>query len=247
MSVPNAPIIAYRNLLREGTLAGGGTPAHAVDWRLDRSWQPSVTSAMLECTLPTAQPAESLAIAGHNLAGGTVTLRAWTGSAFVDTVTIEPTDASCVLTTFPAVNASRWQIDIQGTQPIALAVLFVGPVLALESGLRQGFVPPLFSQQAEILDTTSQEGVPLGRSIRRQPGKTTINVTDLDDGWMRSHWLPFRDHSLRYPFFLQWNPEGYPNEAALCWADGAPAANAYTRPGFMDGTLACRCLTEVPV
>ena len=147
---------------------------------------------------------------------------------------------------FTATTSDRWQLEVMTAgDPAILAVLSVGLSLPLDSGLRQGFVPPPFTEQAEVIDTTSQDGLPLGRTVRRKPGQLTINVTDLDEQWMRTQWMPFRRHARDFPFFLLWNPTEWPDEAALCWADGEPTANPYTQPGYMDGTLRCRVLTEV--
>ena len=249
MSVPNPPLIGYHNLLRDPTAsvsASAGNAAWAVDWRLDRAWQPDSDIATLEATLPSPVTADYVGLCGHNLGGGSLHLRAWDGSAFAPIVTITPAGPTCHMTPFPAVTTDRWQIEvITAGDPAILAVLAVGLALPLDSGLRQGFVPPPFTEQAEVIDTTSQEGLPLGRTVRRTPGRLTLNVTDLDAEWMRTHWLPLRRHARDLPFFLLWNPTQWPDEAALCWAEGEPSPNAYTQAGYMDGTLRCRALTEV--
>jgi len=241
MSVPNQPLIGYRNLLRDAGVAlsvSAGDPTLAVDWRLDRAWQPGSDSATIEAVLPAPATADYLGLCGHNLGGGSLTLRAWDGVAFIDLLSLSPSEHECRMATFPATTADRWQIEtITAGDPAVVAVLALGLALPLDSGLHQGFVPPPFTEQAEVVDTTSQEGLPLGRTVRTRPGRLTINVTDLDEQWMRAEWLPFRRHARDLPFFLLWNPAEFPDEAGLCWTEGVPSANAYTQPGFMDGNL----------
>ncbi|MFW5829977.1 MAG: hypothetical protein ACOCXA_06920 [Planctomycetota bacterium] len=247
MSVPNAPIIGYRNLLRLVPLAATGDddPARSVDWRLDRAWRPGSTSATIT-TSAGAGPADYCAIAGHNLGGGEIRISAWRVGRFQQVAVIYPEAAECRLVSFPPRLASRWQIAFSSLNPLAVSVLALGSSLRLDSGMRPGFTPPPFTQQAEVLTTTSQDGIPLGRTIRRRPGQLTINPTDVDDEWMRLHWLPFRGHALVHPFFLAWNPQQWPEEACICWSEDAPTANSYTRPGFMDASMQCRVLSAVP-
>jgi hypothetical protein len=248
MSIPNPPIIGYENLLRQGLLSSNaGTPASAVDWRLDRAWQPGTTTSWLEVSLNAARPANYCALIGHNLAGGSLRVRSYIGSSYQTVATISPASAHCRMLFFNTVSSNRWRIECTTTSATILALVAVGQSLPLDSGLRQGFVPPPFTQQAEVVTTASQHGLPLGRSLRKRAGRLTINCTDLDEQWMRSEWLAFRAHALALPFFLSWNPEQFPHEAGLCWAESAPAGNAYTQPGFMDGNMSCRVLTEVVV
>lgn len=247
MTVPNPPLIGYRNLLRDASLAASaGEPAHAIDWRLDRAWTPGSASASLTADLQAPVEADYIALCGHNLVGGQVTVRFLDGANTMQLAGswVIPSNA-CVLRTFAPQVSSQWEIQYAGINPITLAVASLGAVLRLNSGFRQGFVPPPFTDQVEVISTTSQGGLPLGRTVRRRPGRLSINVTNLDEQWMRTEWLALRRHAESYPFVLSWNPAQFPDEAGLCWSQGSPDPNSYTQPGFMDGTMRCQVITEV--
>ena len=249
MPVPNAPLILYQNIFRQAPVfASGGNPAHAVDWRLDRAWQPGDGITSIYINEPVQSfTADTLALFGHNLGTieATVSVRVATPGGSVVPLRRQITSDRCLIFPFTAFSGRFWLVEITAPQPIVIASLCLGTALRLDSGFNPGFTPPDFVTQATVTTTTSAGGLPLGRSINLQPGRIVLNPSNLADPWMRSEWLSFRSHALRYPFFLLWNPEEHPEEAAYCWADVELPSHGLSRPGHFDVSLPCHMLTSL--
>lgn len=235
-SPTNLPRIGADNLFRQGTItASSGTGRYAVDWRADRVWTPDAGTETLTVVLATATDADYLFLAFHNLAdiSGSIKLERWTGSAWATVVAaISPTDNEPVWRSFDADPATQWRVTVTGTSQPVIGVLSIGVAIELQEGIQPGWTPPQYAHDDDVIDSVSEDGVLIGRTILRRPAKTRLSTVDISDDWMRTYWRPNRERLIRLPWGLCWSPETADGGAALAWTDGVPQPDSYSRPGF---------------
>jgi hypothetical protein len=236
-SPTNLPRILARNLFREGTItASSGTGRYAVDWRVDRRWEPGVTGAStLEVLLDASTAADCMAVLMHNLdeAGATVKAQYFNGSWQDCHAAVTPTDNGPIFVSFNSVSSTRFRIviDAADANPVA-AVVAIGPGIFFEDGIQPGWTPPGYASQDEIIDSLSEDGILVGRQLLKRPERTQLDLAHVDDAWMRTYWKPNRERLIRYPWILAWSPLTDDEGAALVWTDGVPPPDAYEMHGF---------------
>ena len=235
------PRIGADNLFRRGTItASAGTGRYAVDWRADRVWAPGDGVQTLTVILDEPLPADYCFLALHNLGAddqaATLSVQRWTGSAWATVCgPIAPDDGGAIWRSFDAAPATSWRIvlDSPASATPAIAILSLGQALELSQGIQPGWAPPIFAASADVVDSTSEDGLLLARSLHRRPDETRLDLAPLDDAWMRDHWRPVRERLIRQPFGLAWSPHAADAGTALAWTDGMPPADTYSHPGYM--------------
>lgn len=233
----NYPRIGADNVFRRGTItASAGTGKYAVDWRADRVWAPGAGAQTLTVELAAAAPADYAFLAMHNLGtiGASVAIQRLSGS-WATVSTFSPTDDSPIWASFASASSTQWRVVITspaGTAP-AIAVLSVGAALVLDEGLRPGWSPTIFAGSSDVIDSVSEDGLLIARSLRRRPDTATMTISDVAETWMHTVWRPVRDRLIRQPWALCWSPLEAHGDCALCWTDGMPSPDTYSSPGQM--------------
>jgi hypothetical protein len=233
----NYPRIGADNIFRRGTItASTGTGKHAVDWRADRSWSPVDGVQTLEVELAAPAVVDYLFLAVHNLGtiGSVITFQRFAG-AWVTAATIAPGDDTPIWCSIDSLPSAKWRIIVASpasTQP-AIAVLSAGQAMVLEEGLRPGWSPPIFAASSDVVDSVSENGVLIARSLRRRPDTALMTISDMSETWMHTVWRPVRDRLIRQPWALCWSPLEPHGDCALCWTDGMPSSDDYSSPGLM--------------
>jgi len=74
----------------------------------------------------------------------------------------------------------------------------------------------------------SEKGLFLGRSVIDAPVDIQLKIGRLDELWLRNKWLPFELHARSKSFFLSWDSQRFPWEAAYCWSSGKQRGARYT-------------------
>jgi hypothetical protein len=142
------------------------------------------------------------------------------------------------------VSALRFQFIVQNLDAAAsIAVVSFGARLELPVGCKAGYRPARFSRQDRILNNLSQSGSFLGRSLIATGCAGKLSLEHMDEDWVRGYLDPFLEASRTQGWFLLWNPDGRPTEAAYLWAKSTPEPD-YEDVGFMRCTIDYEGITE---
>ncbi|MBZ9674557.1 hypothetical protein [Mesorhizobium sp. ES1-1] len=245
--------IGYQNLLELGTVVASSEDAgfpvqNAYDWLTSDYFKPAASGTItLTLTLGAAKSADYFAFYGHDLYahGGTIKLQYWNGSAYVDCfAAITPTDGAPRLVTFTAQTSTLFRVVITCTSVFAIAVISFGSALSLERGMYLNWTPPPFGRTTRLINSQSEGGAFLGRSIIAKGVKSSLEVRAASDTWMRSNWPAFVAHAEQKPFFFLPDNVGQPLECVFCWADQDIPAPAHVYYGYMGVTIPIRGLVE---
>lgn len=248
-----AAILGYENLLESGTVTASSVNAafpiaNLYDWRTSDFFKPAASGTInIDLVLIGARAADYFAFYGHDLHkhGGSIKLQYWNGTAFVDCFSaVTPTDGTPRLIPFPSKTASSWRIVITCTSVFSMAVASFGASLAMERGLYIGWTPPKYGRATELIDSTSDGGEFLGRSIISKGVKSTLEVNRGSEAWMETNWLAFVRHAELKPFFFLPNPVTKPSDSVFAWTDGDIPVATYTAKGFMSVSVPIRGMVE---
>lgn len=250
----SAARLGFENLLENGTVvasseAAGFPVANVYDWRPSDFFKPaSIASAVnITLTLSVADGADYFAFYNHNLhlTGGTIKLQWWNGSSWVDCFgAITPTDNSPRFISFTAQSSTQWRVVITATSIFSIACISFGTQLALEYGMYLNWTPPVLARDTKVINSQSDSGNFLGRSIISTGIKSSIILQGASDAWVRASWMPFVRHAEQKPFFFIPNITAYPLEAVFCWVEGQVPVPAHTNYGFMGVTVPIKGMIE---
>lgn len=251
------PVIAYDNKLVDATLsvtseASGYPKENAVDGLTWDWWKPTAAGTVyFTADMGAAIACDVWSCFAHNLASvaGSIQLQYSSDNFAADInnagAAVSPSDTAVIFRTFASVSARYWRFEIITTgQPAAIGALFLGPGLTLPEGMPIGFVPPTLSFEDDITNQRTHGGAFLGRSVLRRGAAGELSIIDADPAWMRATWAPFLAHAQTKTFFLSWDPDNYPAEAAFCWTSRAVDGVAYTKPLYMSHRLSYEGLTQ---
>lgn len=252
MAISNARL-GYDNLLEKGSVAASSqNPSfpvqNAYDWLTCDYFKPAASGTVyVEVSLTAPASADYFAFYGHDLylRGGTIKLQYYNGTTYVDCfAAITPTDNRPQMVTFTSASSTKWRVVFTCTSVFSIAVISFGAQLPLERGIYLGWTPPRFSRATQIIDSMSDGGQFLGRSIIANGVTGSLVLNYATDAWMRASWLPFVRHAERKPFFFVPDIANYPDEAVFAMMDGNMAAPSQTGFGYMSGTFAIRGMVE---
>lgn len=222
-------VIAYDNVFARGTLTASSSPAggeaeNAVDGLTWDYWQPSGAGPhTLTVDLGAAESVDYLALHAQNLATslGSITLeRSADGMAWT-TVSgpHSPTDTAPLLFLFEAVSYRYYRVTMTGSVS-QLGVLQAGARLTLPEGIFVGESPASLNPRNEIMNSTSEGGQFLGRSLIRTGVTNSIKQDRVSQEFARNDWQAFADHAQLMPFFYAWRVDDYPLEVMYAWSRG---------------------------
>lgn len=248
MAVPftTQAVIAYDNVFARGTLAAssspdGGEAENAVDGFTWDFWAPAGAGPhTLVVDLGSAEAVDYLAFHAQNLAdtSGSITLaRSSDGSSWTDVSgPHSPTDNTPVLVLFSSVSYRYYRISMTGEGSM-LGVVQAGQRLTLPEGIFVGAEPPQLNPDDEILNSSSEGGQFLGRSLIRSGASDKIKQDRVTQEFARGDWADFAEHARLRPFFYGWRTEDYPLEVMYAWSRGGSKVQQGTN-GFMSVELA---------
>ena len=116
--------------------------------------------------------------------------------------------------------------------------LALGESLAL-GGLRPGFTPPGMIEQGEAINSLSEDGKFLGRSVRVKGEMVQIDQTVVSASWPRTYLDDFATHALRYPYVFAWDLDNYPTEVVMMVPpeDGGVQRPSYSNTQLMEFSI----------
>jgi len=176
-----------------------------------------------------------------SLGGGSVsgTNALGTAQGFSRGVTLYP---------FTSQTSDAWAISFSTAlnQTNIIEQVFLGLRLDLPHGMRTGFVPPTLARDAKILNSMSDGGELLGRSVINRGVSMDIRLNNLDgDTFVRGDWDLFVEHAETEPFFFSWDDTNHENEAGFVWSDGPIRKPSYQQyPNIMQAGIKCRGIVE---
>lgn len=246
-------IVGFENLLENGTVVASSVNANfpvanLFDWRTSDFFKPATSGTInVDLTLTDAASADFFAFYGHDLHkhGGTVQLQYWDGSGYVDCFSaVTPTDSRAQLIPFASQTSAKWRIVFVCTSVFSIAVACFGSRLVVDRGLYIGWTVPKFGRDTRVVDSVSDGGQFLGRSIISTGIKTTLEISHAPESWMDTNYLHFIGHAEGKPFFFLPQPVMRPSDAAFVWTDGAIPAPSPASYGHQSVSIPIRGLVE---
>ena len=263
MAAPKA-VIGYQNYFEDtGAVIVADTELatfekeNAYDWRTATWWKtnyagssPASLIQYITVTLTTAKSVSYFAYFAHDLhtQGNSIQLQYSTnsGSSWNDATAEEiPQTDRPRMVTFDPISADMWRvrISLNSSPPVdsVIGVLAFGPVMEMQRGTKPGFAPSGYSNKSEFVNSISESGEFLGKSLIRRGEERTVQISNVTPAWVRSTWQPFAAHCETKPFFFLWDETSHPIECAYCVPISDPEAK-YGHKLYMDVSVRCRCL-----
>ncbi len=249
----NPARVAYSNLLEQGTVTASSVNPdypvlNAFDWVTTDYFRPATAGVVyIELLMAQGQAANYLAFYGQDIwrYGGTIKLQYWTGSAWLDaSVGVAPADNAPRIIFFNSITAPRWRVEIVCSQVFNLGALAFGEYTALPLPMYLGWTPPQLGRSNTVINSVSERGAFLGRSVLAKGVQTNLVLQGAADEWVRTTWLPFLKHAETKPFWFIPDAVKQPNECMFCWVENEIPPPTHTNYGYMGHTLQLRGLVE---
>lgn len=216
------------------------------DWLPQDFFAPSASgSYTITCTFSNVQTANCMALYNQNLSSnsGTIQLQYYDGSTWQNaTDNISPSDNKPRIVYFDTQASTQWRFVVSSAPASYIGCLFFGEYMGLELGIRNGFVPPRFSHDNNMITNVAQNGNFIGRSIVSQTGNVNIPVEYMTDQWARDNWEAFIAHAELKPFFFTWDAVNYPNEHAFAWTTDKSFSTSNQTFNRMTSTIKARVI-----
>ena len=225
------PMVMYRNLLAEGTVADSGLPgdsprANAYSGSTFDFWKPASVPATLRASFGAVQSADGAFFAAHNLAtvGGTVTVQYYDGTTWQTQSTVTPTTNQPFGMIWPARSATGWGVQVSGGLA-EIGVAWIGPRLVIPGGVKPGYVPVWAAQRIEKTNGTSRRGHFFAQAIERAGAELSPEFMDLPYSFGLTDLAGFATHYREgNPFVWASAPSVFPEDAAYVWSDAEQLA-----------------------
>lgn len=233
----NNPIIAWDNKAVGATISTEtGTQLASGDYvqtgTTFDSWgaTPDTGTVDLQIILGSSQSISFVAIAAHNLADVSATVKPQystnSGVAWNDTEasSVTPTDNQAIAWYFDPNTADYWRLHITGaTAATYAAVVFVGNVLTIPQRIYSGYAPPLTPTLVDLQSNVSEGGHLLGSSVVRKSSVASTSFTHIAPTFFRAAaWTNFQTHfNAGKGQFWAWRPTKY-GDLHYAWRAGAP-------------------------
>lgn len=250
--------IGYQNIMESASSVGAsssqaGFPVeNSFDWLSFDWWKPTSPGTNYITIDAGANVAvDYWAIAFHDLAlhSGTIKPQYSSDNFSSDTNDLDsvytPADnkAHMGIVTQRNVRYYRFEITTSGDAPL-IGALSIGARLELPREVPLGFVSPHYGRKNIILNSVSDGGHFIGRSIRRQSREFDIKQRNVPASWFDTYWEDFVEHIEQKPFFYLWDEENRPLESVFAWTDGEVPTPSYGNPNLLDFSIDCRGLVE---
>lgn len=217
------PMVAYRNLLAEGTitnalLPSGAPRADAVTEDTTEYWAPTASDT-LRATLAGAETADICFIAAHTLgsAGRTLSVQYFNGSTWQTIGTVAPADNAPFMVVFPSQLATGFGISVSGSCQIGVA--WIGPRLIIPGGVVPDYAPVWAAHRVEKYPGVTRRGHFRGQRIERTGARLSAQMMPIDHDFALNDMADFRTHYNEGRAFVWASaPRLFTDDAAYCWA-----------------------------
>lgn len=226
-AVTDSPLIAWDNLVQQGTLvatsSAAGFPVTGLQNGVTSDpWRPNAMPATVTLTLSGARSASVLCFAAHDMAtqGVTVILERNVASVWTAVVTYAPTSDNPFMLSFPAVSATEWRVRFTGSNTFRLAVMTLALGLTIPGRIIPPHTPLHRVSEVELVgDSESGTGNFLQADFERVGGKASLAFSVQMNAFATgADFEAFRQHFNRgRPFFIACFPTTYPLDIGYVW------------------------------
>jgi hypothetical protein len=229
------PMVAFRNLLAEGTitdalLPSGAPRADAVTQDTSEFWAPTGTDT-LRCTLAGSETATVCFIGAHTLGsqGRTLTLERFTG-VWATITTYAPPDDEPFAIVFPDESRTGFGIGVNGACQIGVA--WIGPRLVIPGGVTPDYTPIWAAKRIEKFPAVTRRGHFRGQRLERAGASISAQFMPVPHSFALTDMATFRQHFNEGNAFV-WAPAPavFTKDVAYCWADQATTIAHSIRAG----------------
>ncbi len=240
----NNPVIGYHNLVTgtniTTTTESTSYPAiNLANVATYLKWQGTDDSSdeYITMDLQSVDDVDYVGVAKHNWFTQqiTVSLEAFNGSTWDEVVQefIPPTDEALIMRFTPQ-GITQLRIRLQpGLDVPEASVVYAGKLLVMQRRLYVGVTPVNMARVAQVVNGRSESGNFLGRIVRNEALKLSVQFQNLTPSWYRTYLDPFIRASKDVPFFFAWRPGTYPYEVGYCWLMGDPIPSNQSSNGNM--------------
>jgi len=246
--------IGYNNILETGTVtvtseATGYEKENAFDWNSFDYWKASASGTVyLTVDAGAATVVDYWALAFHDLADNSGTIKAQYSAggsspfSWSDLDTVQtPSDGKVIFRPVTQQNVRYYRFEISSTGAAsAIGALSIGQALTLPYGMQSPFITPTYARNKKILNSITEGGQFVGRSVQNMGQKFTIAQKGCTETWIEANWESLIDHIEIKPFFFLWDQENHPTEAAYAWANKFKYPT-YNQPHY-DFSISCEGL-----
>lgn len=154
---------------------------------------------------------------------------------------VVPADNTPIMKTGASQSARywRWEIYNDGVSfNYNIGVLWLGEYLETNQGLSVGFEPLNTAQRFHPVDSVTQDGEFVGRTVKEKPIKGKLNFVPVQTpAYIRGDWVTMLRAIELHPFFVIPLPDSYPSEVYYCWTDKKIANPSYTSSMYMGSEI----------
>lgn len=221
------PMLAWRNLMAEGTIASASLPAtnpraNAATEDTASFW--GATGAdTLSLSLASAEDADLCLIAAHELGsdGRSITLQYLVGATWTTIATVTPADNHPFMILFPRVSSDGYRVTLSGASVVG--VVWIGPRVVIPGGVVPGYSEIWASREITKLGGGTRSGHWLGQRVERVTAQLAPTLMPVDYDFARDDLADFRTrYNEGRAFVWASAPAVFPYDVAYAWAtDGA--------------------------
>lgn len=191
--------------------------------------------------------AQCFAIHKHNLGTLGITIKLQSSSDAISWTDVTGSEQN------PADDKTIFWIDVTGTTSdrfwrllftghtsgiMRIGQIFIGPVLRNFNPPGIGWSPPNFAINNMYVNSRSDGGDFLGRSLIRRGSKTRFRMEPVTEEFVRDEWEPFMVAAEEHPFYFSWDAVNFPKEVAYCYVDKKIEIPKYISPKHLSASLA---------
>jgi hypothetical protein len=247
-SEENAPWIGYDTVVTFTNItadeeAAGFPVTNLSNTSTAEKWRGTTTGAQgVTVQEGATQECDYFGVAKHNFGSTGAVIKLQTspdGDVWTDvTDDIAPGNDYAIMFRFTAQQAEFWRLYITpGTAAPEIAVFYLGTLLVGERRIYVGHTPLVLGRNQVTATGKSDSGQFLGRVLRREFLKSSVDFKNLSAAWYREHFDPFAEASATQPFFWAWRPGTYPTEVGYAWVQGGVTPSNQSPNGHMSVTF----------
>ena len=202
--------------------------SNATNWNLSSEYKSEgAASITIDATYSEDPALTCFVLAGSNLqlVSGTLVVSYSTdgGSGYTEVINKTITANRAIYILLPeVVGALDWQIELTANDVIELSLVDLCTDYVMQAGFWDGYSSPDNSTQWAVRGGGSDGPNFVGRVSDAEMITGELVQPYADETFSRTTWYNLQQDIMRGPFFLLWNSDGYPDEAAYCWISGTP-------------------------
>ena len=198
----------------------GGVALNALKMNTWEKWRPPAPG-YFKVVLNSAQQVDTIGIGAHNMGSRGFAIspqyREIEGGPLLQFAGAKSptTDAAIMFHRPTPVTMRVLEIYVSGGTNGEIGYISAGLALQMQRPMFNGHQPYTDSDVTEYYSNRTESGEIIGRQVRRKGYETTYEWQNIDDGWYRTYFAPFKEAIKTRPFFVAWNLLEYPNDVAF--------------------------------